>query len=85
MTDAELDALLDGARGATLTLSTPDGPVRVYLDRHALESPVAWRAAMRRGLGHLGYEPPAYDREDHDHIVRVMFAFADRMATATST
>ena len=57
MTDAELDALLDGAAGAALTLSSPDGVMRIHLTRHDLRTPVAWRAALRRQLGHTGYEP----------------------------
>lgn len=77
MTHQELDALLDGAAGATLTLCTPHGPIQVRLDRHELENRVAWRAAMRRQLGHVGYQPPHYSRQDHDQIVRAMFALAD--------
>ena len=76
----ELDALLDGAAGGMLTFDTPDGPVGVHLDRRALESPVAWRAALRRQLGHLGYEPPVYAQRDHDQIVRAMFGLADAEA-----
>ena len=74
MTDRELDALLDGAAGATLTLTSGE---RVYFDRRDLASPQAWREAMRQALGHAGYEPPVYAQADHDQIVRAMFALAD--------
>ena len=84
MPDAELSALLDGAAGATLTLSGPDGPMQVYLTRHDLETPVAWRAAMRRQLRHLGYEPAVYEQEEHDQFVRVLFMFADAAQMALS-
>jgi hypothetical protein len=77
MTDRELDALLDGAPGGTVTLSTGQ---RIYFDRHELASPVAWRAAMRRALGHTGYEPPVWCQEDHDQIIRAMFMLADACA-----
>lgn len=82
MTHQELDALLDGATGASLALSGPDGPVEVHFTRHELRSPVAWRAALRRQLRHLGYEPPHYDQEDHDVFVRAMFALADAAVRA---
>ena len=58
MTDRELADLLGGAAGGKLTLSTPDGPVSVYFTHHELASPVAWRSALRRQLGHTGYRPP---------------------------
>ena len=74
MTDQELDALLCGASGASLTLT---GGVTVYFTRPHLKTPQGWRAAMRRALGHTGYEPPVYDVADHDQIVRVMFQLAD--------
>jgi hypothetical protein len=77
MHDRELDALLDGASGATLVLSSPDGPIFVAFSRHELRSPVAWRARMRRTLAHTGYVPPVYEQEDHDQIVRAMFMLAD--------
>jgi hypothetical protein len=77
MTDRELDALLDGAAGGTVTFTSPDGPLEVHFDRHALKSPVAWRAALRRQLGHIGYEPPVWAQEDHDKIIRAMFMLAD--------
>lgn len=75
MTDRELDALLCGAVGASLTLT---GGITVYFTRHDLKTPQGWRAALRRALGHTGYQqPPVYDVEDHDRIVRTLFAFAD--------
>ena len=74
MNDRELDGLLDGAAGATLTLNTGQG---IYFDRHELGHPHAWRAALRRQLGHTGYHPPVYGVEDHDQIIRVMFRLAD--------
>jgi hypothetical protein len=77
MTDEELGGLLRGAHGARLVLSGPDGPANVFFTRRDLQTPLAWRAAMRRQLGHLGYEPPAYDQHDHDTFVRVLFMFAD--------
>lgn len=80
MTSEELDGLLDSAPGGTVTFTTPDGPVEVYFTRHELQSPVAWRAAMRRHLGHTGYVPPVYDVDDHDQLIRVMFMFADACA-----
>jgi hypothetical protein len=84
MAPEELSALLDGAAGATLTLSGPDGPINVAFNRHDLETPAAWRAAMRRALGHVGYEPPHYDQADHDQFVRVLFALADAEQMALS-
>ena len=50
MTNQELDALLGGAAGLSLTLTGPDGPMKVFFDRHELQSPVAWRAAMRQDI-----------------------------------
>ena len=85
MHQEELSALLDGGDGATLTLSSPEGPVRVYLTRHDLRTPVAWRAAMRRALGDTGYEPPVYSQEDHDQLVRVLFRFAGAVAATRQT
>lgn len=70
----ELDRLLRGASGVTVTLSGPDGPVAVHLDRHALASPQAMRAAFRRTVG---WAPPRYDQEDHDTIVRVIFRLVE--------
>ncbi len=84
MTPGELSALLDGAAGANLTLSGSDGPMEVYFTRHDLETPVAWRAAMRRQLGHLGYEPPVYEQAEHDDFVRVLFMLADAAQMALS-
>ena len=80
MTEKELDVLLRGAPGARLMLSGPDGrQLRVYFDRHSLASPAAWRATLRRAIGHLGggWEPPRCSQDDHDVLVRVLFAFAD--------
>jgi hypothetical protein len=70
MKTEELDALLNGAKGVKLTQQS--GNV-IWLMRHDLVSPVAWRAAMRRQLGHTGYEPPVYDQEAHDESVRELF------------
>ena len=78
MTHDELDALLEGAAGATLTLSAPDGIKKVYFERQELRSPIAWRAALRRQMP-VGYRPPVYSTEDHDQIVRALFALADAM------
>lgn len=83
MTHQELDALLDGATGAVLALAGPDGPVGVRFTRHELHSPTAWRAALRRQLGHTGYQPPVYGLEDHDQIIRAMFALADAKVSVT--
>lgn len=74
MLDDELDALLDGSAGATIVLSSGD---HIYFSRRALESPTAWRATMRRALGHTGYSPPVHDQEDHDQLVRGLFMLAD--------
>ena len=74
MTDSELDALLDGAPGATLTLSDGERQLQVRFSRYELKHPHAWRAALRRALG---YEPPVYDIDDHDQIIRVLFMLAD--------
>ncbi len=74
MKSSELSRLLQGAPGATLTFSTPEGPVAVFLDRHALASPQAMRAAFRR---QVGWTPPRYTQRDHDRLVRVCFQFAD--------
>ena len=49
----------------------------MHLDRRELASPQAWRAAMRRALGHTGYRPPVYCQEDHDQSIRVMFRLVD--------
>ena len=72
MTSQELDRLLAGAQRATLTLTNGERPHQVHFTRHELQSPVAWRAALRRQLGHLGYEPPVYGVEDHDVLVRAI-------------
>ena len=78
MTDRELDALLDGAAGAKLTLGAPGGRETVlHFTRHDLRTPGAWRAAMRRQFGHTGYCPPRYSQRDHDQIVRALFRLAD--------
>jgi hypothetical protein len=75
MTDRELDRLLDGAPGVTMTTSTG---AQVHFDRKALADPAAWRAAMRRALGHTGgYEPPHYSEADHDVIIRTLFRLID--------
>jgi hypothetical protein len=72
MTDRELDRLLGGAAGVVLTMTNGE---RLWLDRHDLASPISWRAAMRRQLGHTGYSPPVYCQAEHDAMVRVLFAF----------
>jgi hypothetical protein len=80
VTDCELDVLLAGRTSVVLTLAPTEGEghgERVWFDRHDLATPVAWRGAMRRQLGHLGYEPPIYGQEDHDTIVRVMVQLSD--------
>lgn len=74
MKSDELTQLLRGAPGATLTFSTPEGPVAVFLDRHALASPAAMRAAFRR---QVGWTPPTYSQRDHDRLVRACFQLAD--------
>jgi hypothetical protein len=74
MTNRELDVLLDGGQGATLTFTNGE---QVRFTRHELKHPHAWRAAIRRAFGHIGYEPPHYDQEDHDALIRVCFALAD--------
>jgi hypothetical protein len=70
MTDQELDRLLDGSPGVTVLLSGPDGPSLVWLDRRALASPQAMRAAFRRTVG---WAPPRHSQTDHDQIVRGIF------------
>ena len=77
MKDDELDRLLNGGTSVGVTLAKDDGSaIEVLFTRHELASPTAFRAALRRALGHEGYEPPRYDQEDHDTIVRVMFQLA---------
>lgn len=76
MDEHELDRLLGGARGVALQMQS--GAV-LRLDRHELADPVAWRAAMRRQLGHTGYRPPVYDQDRHDEIVRVVFRLVDML------
>lgn len=79
MTDQELDRLLDGAQGVTLTTSTGK---RLTFTRHELQNVVAWRSAMRRQLGHTGYRPPVYDQGEHDQIVRVIFRLVEAQGAA---
>jgi hypothetical protein len=75
--DRELDELLGDGRSIGVGFANDDGDVVVvWFQRHELANPVAWRAALRRALGHEGYEPPRYSQEDHDTIVRVMFRAA---------
>ena len=87
MTDAELSALLDGAEGATLTFGNIGfDTIKIDMYKNDLRTPVAFRAALRRQLGHLGYEPPVYGDEQHEQIVRAMFALADaRACTAVAS
>lgn len=78
MRATELDALLAGEAGVVVGFEHNDGGrIDVYLSRHELASPIAWRAAMRRAFGHEGYEPPHYSQEDHDQIVRVLFRLVE--------
>ena len=77
MTARELDALLDGQQGVVLEMANGE---HIWLDRHELETPQAWRSAMRRQLGHTGYEPPIYSQASHDEIVRVLFRMIDAQA-----
>lgn len=78
MTSRELDQLLNGAEGLDSPVIAPDGTeIVLRFDRHALLSPVAFRAVLRRGLGHLDYTPPTFSQEEHDQLVRVMFRAAD--------
>ena len=79
VTHRELDALLDGGPGSDMTTQHPDGPKQgLRSTRHDLETPVAWRAAMRRQMP-AGYEPPVYGVEDHGRIVRALFALVDAL------
>lgn len=78
MSPDELDALFDGYRYASVELRHDDGrSLCVRFTRHDLATPQAWRAAMRRQLGHTGYRPPVYDQDAHDQIVRVMFMLGE--------
>ena len=77
MAPGELNALLDGAAGATLTLLDAKGVEQiVHFERHELLTPAAWRAALRRQMP-ADYEPPVYGVEDHGRIVRALFALVD--------
>lgn len=79
MTRDELDRLLAGNKGLDVPVDTPDGErIILCFDRHALQSPAAFRAVLRRGFGHTaGYCAPHHTQADHDRLVRAMFSLAD--------
>ena len=82
MTDDELDRLLAGSTGVSIRLNTGH---RLHLDRQALKTPQALRAAVRRQFGHAGWDMPRYSQDDHDQLVRVLFHVVDMEADQRAT
>lgn len=71
MSTKELDNLLGGAAGITVNLTNGK---RVRLTRHELATPSVFRLAMWQ---QTGYRCPRHTQEQHDEIVRALFAIAD--------